>query len=137
MERKKKVNIGIIVHVGELASAASYSALLFAKAAIDQGHQIYRIFFYHEGVENANAFSVIPEDSFDLRPEWISLHKNHNVELAVCIGAAHRRGVKTDITDEISSKNLEIDMDSAFELVGLGQLADMTINADRVITFDA
>ena len=75
MERKKKVNIGIIVHVGELASAASYSALLFAKAAIDQGHQIYRIFFYHEGVENANAFSVIPEDSFDLRPEWISLHK--------------------------------------------------------------
>ena len=41
---------GILVNEGPYQHQASDSAYLFAKAAIEEGHTIFRVFFYHDGV---------------------------------------------------------------------------------------
>ena len=42
------MNFGILVNEGPYQHQASDSAYLFAKAALDEGHTIFRVFFYHE-----------------------------------------------------------------------------------------
>ena len=44
------MKFGIVVNEGPYQHQASDSAYLFAKAAIAAGHEVWRVFFYHDGV---------------------------------------------------------------------------------------
>ena len=100
-----------------------------AKSAITAGHPILGVFFYEEAVRVAD--SSLPRN---LQYQWQSLKQTQDIDLHACIGAATRRSlaeesVKED--DSIEANHLA----EGFSLSGLGELAEMTANADRVIRF--
>lgn len=126
----------IAVHGAPYGSQAADSALRFARAALAAGHRIERVFFYHDGVYTASALAVPPQDEPSPRDDWVALAREHDLELAVCIAAALKRGV----VNAEEAERYELAGASAgppFAIVGLGQLLDAVAGADRFITFAA
>lgn len=110
------------------------SAFLFAQALIASGHQLTSVFFYREGVLNANQLTSPAGDEFDLVRAWKKLSEEHQVELNVCVAAALRRGVMD--AHEAAQLNLAAaNLQPGFILSGLGTLAEATLSNDRVIQF--
>jgi len=126
----------IVVNGGPYSHQAPLSAYHFARAILDQGHEIYRVFFYHDGVYTANSAIAPPQDEPDIRKLWAEFAQNNQVDLVVCVAAALRRG----ILDETEAKRYEktsAGLDKVFTISGLGQLIDAGLNADRLVTFGA
>lgn len=124
----------ILVSEGPYTHQASDTAYHFAKAAIEKGHEIFRIFFYHDGVNNGTRFTVPPQDDRNLQKLWTELAIKHKLDLVVCIAAAQRRG----ILDADEAKRQGIDGDNlaeGFRISGLGQLIEAGVQADRLVTF--
>ncbi len=117
------MKIGILVNEGPFTHQASDSAYRFARAAIAKGHEIGRVFFYHDGVNNANKLSEPPSDDRNLVTLWSGLAKEHKVDLVVCVAAALRRGLKEEI------------LAPGFRISGLGQLVEAGILSDRMVVF--
>ena len=67
--------------------------LQFAKAAIERGHEIQRVFFYHDGVYNATRLTEPPQDDRHIVNRWSALKEQHGVDLVVCVAAALRRPI--------------------------------------------
>ena len=109
------MNFGILVNEGPYQHQASDSAYLFAKAAIEEGHTIFRVFFYHDGVNNGTRLATPPQDDRHIPNRWSELAKENNIDLVLCVAA-----------DNIAEK---------FRISGLGQLIEAGIQADRMITF--
>ncbi|MFT2793228.1 sulfurtransferase complex subunit TusD [Serratia sp. T13T92] len=110
------------------------SAWQFAQALLAAGHRITSVFFYREGVLNANQLSSPASDEFDLVRAWASLAQQHGVELNVCVAAALRRGV----TDEQEAAQLALaaaNLQPGFTLSGLGSLAEAALSNDRLVQF--
>lgn len=117
------MKIGLLVNEGPFTHQASDSAYLFAKAAIEKGHQVLRVFFYYDAVNNANKLSEPQSDDRNLVKLWGELAKEHNVDLVVCVAAAMRRGIKDEILAE------------GFRISGLGQLIEIGMAAERMVMF--
>ena len=128
--------ISLAVHGGPYGSSSARSALQFSRAALSRGHELYRVFFYHDGVRAADTLSVTPQDEESLVTQWAALHLDHGVELAVCIAAALKRGVLNE-EERARYDRSAANLHPAFEIVGLGQLIDATITSDRFVTFGA
>ena len=110
------------------------SALQFARALLEEGHELISIFFYREGVYNANQLTAPASDEFDLVRAWQSLHQQYRVALHICVAAALRRGV----TDEAEAHRLGLpgfNLQPGFSLSGLGALAEAALTCDRVVQF--
>jgi len=110
------------------------SALLFAQAVLAEGHELACVFFYREGVYNANQLTSPASDEFDLVRAWTSLHEQHGVALHICVAAALRRG----ITDEKEAAQLGLsgfNLQPGFSLSGLGALAEAALTCDRTVQF--
>jgi tRNA 2-thiouridine synthesizing protein D len=117
------MKIGILVNEGPYQHQASDSAYLFAKAALARGHEVHRVFFYHDGVNNSTKLTEPPQDDRNIVSRWSKLAEEHDIDLVVCVAAALRRGIK----DENLAAN--------FRISGLGQLVETGIQADRTVTF--
>jgi len=117
------LKFGILVNEGPFQHQASDSAYLFTKAALEKGHEIYRVFFYYDGVNNANKLSEPQADDRNLVKLWSDLAEEHKIDLVVCVAAALRRGIKDDV------------LAPGFRISGLGQLIEAGIQADRLVTF--
>ena len=87
------MNFGILVNEGPYQHQASDSAYLFAKAAIDEGHTIFRVFFYHDGVNNGTRLATPPQDDRHIPNRWSELAKENKIDLVLCVAAAQRRGM--------------------------------------------
>lgn len=116
------------------ARGASHGALRFARAAVSRGHRVRRVFFYGEGVHNGSALATPPQDEQDLVADWRDFALTNGVELVVCIAAALRRGV-LDESERDRYERAAANLDPAFVLSGLGQLAEAALEADRIVTF--
>ena len=113
---------------------SSRRALLFAQAALAGGHEIVRLFFYQDGVYNASAAVVTPQDEQDLPKQWRAFVTEHQLDGVVCIAAALRRGVLN--AEEAQRYQREaVAVGAPWELSGLGQLHDAVQEADRLICF--
>lgn len=117
------MKIGLLINEGPFTHQASDTAYRFAVAAIAKGHDIYRVFFYNDGVYNSNKLSEPQSDDRDLVALWSALAKEHEIDLVVCIAAALRRGIKDELVKE------------GFRISGLGQLVEAGIQADRMVVF--
>ncbi|MEW6997159.1 sulfurtransferase complex subunit TusD [Colwelliaceae bacterium BS250] len=106
----------------------TYTALMFANAIIEQGHNINGVFFYQQGVLNANAYVQTPSDEVNLLTKWQEFTQTTNVALHMCITAAERRGL-TDSNDDGMQNNI----DKCFTISGLGELVVLTSAADKVV----
>jgi len=110
------------------------TALQFAQALLAAGHELASVFFYREGVYNANQLTAPASDEFDLVRAWQGLHLEHQVELHICVAAALRRGV----TDESEAQRAGLsaaNLQPGFTLSGLGALAEAALTCDRVVQF--
>ena len=117
------MKFGIMVNEGLYNHQASDSAYLFCKAAIEKGHEVHRVFFYHDGVYNASKLTVPPQDDRNIVNRWAKLAEEHKVDLVVCVAAGLRRG----IVDE--------NLAPGFRISGLGQLVEAGIQDDRMVVF--
>ncbi len=102
----------------------------FASAALDAGHEIDLVFFYHDGVLAADRPDDGNTPNRGPQAEWLRLHEEHGLPMAVCIGAAARR----HLVDE-SSPGTSERIQPGFDVVGLGQLIGSVVDSDRLITF--
>jgi tRNA 2-thiouridine synthesizing protein D len=99
---------------------AAKTALLTARAIVERGHTLYRLFFYADGVHLAL------EGSGETASAWQAFIKDQELDATVCSGASARRGLfsgdgRTPAT--------------GFELAGLGQWIDALAASDRVLEF--
>jgi tRNA 2-thiouridine synthesizing protein D len=130
------VKFSIQVNEGPYQHQAADTAYQFAKAAIAAGHEIFRIFFYHDGVNNATRLAVPPQDDRNIAKQWSELAKEHNLDMVVCIAAAQRRGLMD--ADEAKRQGLDANnITEGFRISGLGQLIEAGIESDRLIVFGA
>ena len=128
------MKFGILVNEGPYQHQASDSAYLFAKAAIAKGHEVFRVFFYHDGVNNASRLTVPPADDRHIVNRWSALGQEHNIDMVVCIAAAQRRGMMDDNEAKRQGKDAS-NIAPAFRISGLGQLVEAGIQCDRLVTF--
>jgi tRNA 2-thiouridine synthesizing protein D len=125
---------GILVNEGPYQHQASDTALQFAKAVLDKGHELYRVFFYHDGVNNGTRFAVPPQDDRNIPALWSEMAEKHGTDLVICIAAAQRRG----LLDEGEAKRQGKDGNNiapGFRISGLGQLVEAGIQCDRLVVF--
>ena len=128
------MKFGILVNEGPYTHQASDSAYQFTRAALAKGHEIYRVFFYHDGVNNGTRLTVPPQDDRNIQKRWTELAEKHKLDLVLCIAAAQRRG----LLDESEAKRNGKDANNiapGFRISGLGQLIEAGIQADRLVTF--
>ena len=124
----------IMVNEGPYTHQASDTALQFCKAALDAEHEIFRVFFYHDGVNNGTRYTVPPQDDRNIPQEWSKLAEAHDIDLVICIAAAQRRGIMD--ADEAKRQGLDGDnIAPGFRISGLGQLIEGGIIADRQLVF--
>lgn len=128
------MNYSIAIYGGPYGQQASHSAYHFAQAVLAKGHQIQRVFFYHDGVYNASALVAPPQDEVNLPQQWQQLAAEHQFELTVCIAAAVRRGV-LDANEARRYQKTASNLAEGFQLSGLGQLIDASLSSDRLISF--
>ena len=121
-----KATISLLVQGSPFSSNACEQALEFANATIRNGHKLFRVFFYKDAVLIANQLHTLPTDERNIQQEWIDFATENSVELCVCVGASERRG----IGNSSGSKS-----NTAFEVVGLGQLTEAMFESDRFVTF--
>lgn len=128
------MKFGIQVNEGPYQHQASDTAYQFAKAVLEAGHEVYRIFFYHDGVNNGTRLTTPPQDDRNVIKRWSELAEEHELDLVICVAAAQRRG----IADAEESKRNGKDADNlapGFRISGLGQLIEAGIQADRLVVF--
>lgn len=113
---------------------SSRRALLFAEAALAGGHEIVRLFFYQDGVYNACASVVTPQDEQDLPLQWRTFVSDNQLDGVVCIAAALRRGVLNEEEAQRYQRSAA-SVEAPWALSGLGQLHDAIQDADRLICF--
>lgn len=128
------MKFSIVVYSSPYSSEAARTALQFSKAVIHQGHEIYRLFFFGDGVQNANRFSVTPQDELNIQQEWNSLVTENGIDAVVCVTSALRRGVLDADGAKRHGKD-SVSILDGFAIAGLGQLVDAAANSDRVINF--
>lgn len=110
------------------------SAFQFARTLVAQEHTLESIFFYREGVYNANQLTAPASDEFDLVRGWQQLQQQHGVALHICVAAALRRGVTDD--EQATLQGLPAaNLQPGFTLSGLGALAQAALTCDRMVQF--
>ncbi len=130
------MKFSIQVNEGPYQHQASDTAYQFTKAALAAGHEIFRVFFYHDGVNNATRLAVPPQDDRNVAKQWSELATANSLDMVVCIAAAQRRGIMDE--DEAKRQGLTADnIAEGFRISGLGQLIEAGIEADRLIVFGA
>jgi tRNA 2-thiouridine synthesizing protein D len=128
------MKFGILVNEGPYQHQASDSAYQFTKAAIEKGHEVFRVFFYHDGVNNGTRLTTPPQDDRNIVKRWSELASEHNIDLVICVAAAQRRGIAD--ADEAKRNGKDADnIAPGFRISGLGQLVEAGIQADRLVTF--
>ncbi|MFT5014016.1 MAG: tRNA 2-thiouridine synthesizing protein D [Patiriisocius sp.] len=128
------MKFAIAVFAGPQTSEAPLSALHFARAVLNAGHELNRVFFYHDGVYTANMLSTPPQDEPNLSLAWSEFGLANDIDMIVCVASALRRGI-LDQTESDRYNKSAANLAPGFEIAGLGQLIDSALNAERLVTF--
>lgn len=114
----------IQVNTGPGPSQSAHSAYQFIKAALAEGHEIVRLFFYHDGIYNSFIMTRHAASGDRVFPDWSGLATQHGIDLVLCVSAAERRGLSPDTR-----------LAEGFRIGGLGQWVEACLKADRVMVF--
>jgi len=104
------------------------TALNYIEAALHSDIELIGVFFYQDGVLNANSKVQLASDEFQTIKRWQALHEQYHLPLHLCITAAEKRGM----SDENDADNL---IHPAFTISGLGELVELSTSADRLVQF--
>jgi len=124
------MKFSLAIYCSPLDAEKSETAFHFARSIISKGHQIYRVFFFSEGVLNT-------VNNSPLSLHWQAFITSEKVEAIVCVASAKKHGIKHTSSDTTAKNNKkdENELLTGFEIGGLGQLIDASIHSDRIITF--
>jgi len=122
MPAMTNLSFSVLVNTAPFAQQGALSAYHFSKAVLTGGYKLPRIFFYSNGVHNANQMTNLPEDEINLMALWQQLADQYGVELVICVAAAQRRGL-----DRFAA---------GFKVSGLGQLVEAIMQTDRLVVFN-
>lgn len=128
------MKFAILVNEGPYTHQASDTAYHFTAAALKAGHEIVRVFFYHDGVNNGTRLSVPPQDDRNIADRWSALAVEHKLDVILCVAAAQRRGL-LDADEARRAGKDSNNIAKGFAISGLGQLIDAGIQADRTMVF--
>jgi tRNA 2-thiouridine synthesizing protein D len=128
------MKFAIQINEGPFTHQASDTAYQFTKAALENGHEIFRVFFYHDGVNNGTMYGVPPQDDRYVQALWSELSEKHDLDLVVCVAAAQRRGIMDEDESKRHGKGAS-NIAPGFRISGLGQLIEAGIQADRLLVF--
>ncbi|RCX31969.1 sulfurtransferase complex subunit TusD [Thioalbus denitrificans] len=128
------MKFAIQVNEGPYTHEASDTAYLFTRAALEKGHEIFRVFFYHDGVNNGTNLTTPPQDDRNITNRWSELAAKHNLDFVVCVAAAQRRGIVDEGEMKRNGKSAQ-NIADGFRISGLGQLIEAGIQADRLVVF--
>jgi len=117
------MKFGLMINEGPYNHQSSDTAYQFARAVLAKGHEIHRVFFYNDGVNNGTKLTEPPQDDRHVVNRWSKLAAEHGIDLVVCVAAGLRRG----LVDE--------NLAPGFRISGLGQLVESGIQADRLVVF--
>ncbi len=126
------MNYVIAVKSPVFGSQGSALAYRFVETLLAQKHNVTQVFFFQDGVSNANALVNPASDEVNLVEKWQNLAKLHRLSLHLCVSAAQRRGVVDQSTTPITDKT---NLAEGFVLAGLGEFIQAMFNADRLMTF--
>jgi tRNA 2-thiouridine synthesizing protein D len=128
------MKLSIVLHGSAFNAQANQSAFRFAKAALEAGHTLHRVFFYGDAVLMASNLNAPQRDEFNPRDQWSALAEQYDLDLVICIAAALKRGALNEAEAKRHEKSFA-NITAPFSLSGLGQLTDALIESDRVVTF--
>lgn len=128
------MKFSIVIYAAPYSSESAATALRFAETLIEQGHELYRLFFFGDGVHNVSRLAIVAQDEKNLQRKWSELIEEHGIDSVICVSSALRRGV----LDQTEADRHELGNASAYEsseVAGLGQLVDAALNSDRLVNF--
>jgi len=128
------MKLAVLVNEGPYQHQASDSAFQFVSAALKAGHEVMRVFFYHDGVNNGTRLATPPQDDRNIQKRWSKLAEEKSLDLVLCVAACQRRGLVDEGEAKRNSKDAT-NIAEGFRISGLGQLIEAGIEADRLITF--
>jgi tRNA 2-thiouridine synthesizing protein D len=128
------MKFAIQVNEGPYQHQASDTAYHFTKAALEKGHEVFRVFFYHDGVYNSSRLTTPPQDDRNVVNRWADLAEKYNLDMVVCVAAAQRRGIVDEGEAKRNGKDAT-NIDPRFRISGLGQLIEAAIQSDRLVVF--
>ncbi|MCZ6831434.1 MAG: sulfurtransferase complex subunit TusD [Gammaproteobacteria bacterium] len=128
------MKISLLVLASPYASQSADTAWHYAQAAAHAGHELYRVFFYHEAVYHGSRLSVPAQDEIDRVQRWAELAERSGAELVLCVASALKRGILDD-TEANRYERGAHSIHPAFVIAGLGQLVDASVHSDRLLTF--
>jgi tRNA 2-thiouridine synthesizing protein D len=143
------MKFAIQINEGPYQHQASDTAYHFTKAALEKGHEIFRVFFYHDGVNNGTRLTTPPQDDRNIVERWAQLAEQYKIgsatkdengnevmqtELVVCVAAAQRRGIVDEGEAKRNGKDAT-NIHPGFRISGLGQLVEAAIQSDRLVVF--
>lgn len=124
----------LVVLGAPFTSNAGRSALNFAEALARSEHEIFRVFFYQDGIHQTSAIHSTPQGEDALTQAWQTFCQSNKIDAVTCIAAAARRGIVNDA--ERARHNLEhSNLAGEYDLSGLGQLVEAMAVSDRTVTF--
>ena len=128
------MKFSIQVNEGPYQHQAADTAYQFTKTALEKGHEVFRVFFYHDGVNNATRLTTPPQDDRNIVNRWSDLAEKYNLDMVVCVAAAQRRGI-VDADEAKRNGKDATNLAPRFRISGLGQLIEAGIQADRLMVF--
>jgi tRNA 2-thiouridine synthesizing protein D len=130
------MKISVIIHGSPYSSQSAISALAFSRAAVKSGHEIYQVFFYHDGVFNGTSLSIPSQDEKFPGQLWAEFATLEDIKLVSCISSASRRGIHNALESERHELQ-SVSSNSQYEIAGLGELVAASLACDKTITFGA
>lgn len=128
------LSFAILVSSSVYGGANALTALQFIRSALKAHHQIAGVFFYQDGVTNASCLTCPASDEYDTHRQWESLAEGDKIPLYLCVSAGLRRGI-LDSENAVENGKVAANVSSPFEIVGLGQMAELLLTSDRVVRF--
>jgi tRNA 2-thiouridine synthesizing protein D len=127
------MKFAIQVNSGPYPCGANDTAYQFIRAALRAGHEIVRVFFYHDGVYNGLGKASAPEDEAQPVKRWSVLAAEAGIDLVICISAAQRRGLVGP--EATISGGCARDLAPGFRIAGTGLWIEACLKADRLVIF--
>lgn len=124
----------LLVLSSPCSGQGSATALRFARAVLERGHKIHRVFFMDEGSMSGGSSIVTPQDEINLVQQWAEFGTGSQTELILCVSSALKRGL-LDSGEAERYEKTNATVHPAFEISGMGQLIDASASSDRLLTF--
>ncbi|HBS42984.1 MAG TPA: sulfurtransferase complex subunit TusD [Oceanospirillales bacterium] len=108
-------------------------ALRFAQQAAKQ-ESLLRVFFYGDAVLAANRNQQAPQGQENIATLWSEFAAQTGVPLICCIANSLRRGL-SDATERDRYQLRDDCLHPAFCLAGLGEMAEASLDSERIVQF--